>query len=49
MVFLWAGSAPAHAALAIIVHPSNNMAGITADQAADIYLASRACFPTDSG
>jgi hypothetical protein len=39
----------AHAALAIIVHPSNNMAGITADQAADIYLGKSGVFPTDSG
>ena len=45
MLFLWAGSAPAHAALAIIVHPSNNMAGITADQAADIYLGKSGVFP----
>jgi ABC-type phosphate transport system substrate-binding protein len=45
MVILWAGSAPAHAALAIIVHPSNNMAGITADQAADIYLGKSGVFP----
>ena len=45
MTFLWAGSVPAHAALAIIVHPSNNMAGITADQAADIYLGKSGVFP----
>ncbi len=45
MIFLWAGSAPAHAALAIIVHPSNTMAGITADQAADIYLGKSGVFP----
>jgi ABC-type phosphate transport system substrate-binding protein len=45
MLFLWAGSAPAQAALAIIVHPSNNMAGITADQAADIYLGKSGVFP----
>ena len=42
---VWAGSAPAHAALAIIVHPSNNMAGITADQAADIYLGKSGVCP----
>jgi ABC-type phosphate transport system substrate-binding protein len=45
LLFLWAGSAPAHAALAIIVHPSNNMSGITADQAADIYLGKSGVFP----
>jgi ABC-type phosphate transport system substrate-binding protein len=45
MIFLWAGSEPAHAALAIIVHPSNNMAGITANQAADIYLGKSGVFP----
>jgi len=45
MLLLWAGSAPAHAALAIIVHPSNNMSGITADQAADIYLGKSGVFP----
>ena len=39
LLVLWSGSAPAHAALAIIVHPSNNLSGITADEAADIYLA----------
>jgi ABC-type phosphate transport system substrate-binding protein len=39
LLVLWAGSVPAHAALAIIVHPSNNLSGITADEAADIYLA----------
>ncbi|MDH3513432.1 MAG: phosphate ABC transporter substrate-binding protein [Gammaproteobacteria bacterium] len=32
-------SLPAHAVLAIIVHPSNSLTGITADEAADIYLA----------
>jgi len=45
MLFLWVGSAPAHAALAIIVHPSNNLSGITADQAADIYLGKSGVFP----
>ena len=45
MIFLWAGSSAAHAALAIIVHPSNNMSGITADQAADIYLGKSGVFP----
>ena len=39
LLLLGAGSVPAHAALAIIVHPSNNMAGITAEETADIYLA----------
>ncbi len=42
---VWAGFAPAHAALAIIVHPSTNMSGITADQAADIYLGKSGVFP----
>ena len=45
MIFLWTGSTPAHAALAIIVHPGNNMSGITADQAADIYLGKSGVFP----
>ena len=45
MMLLWAGSAPAHAALAIIVHPSNGMTGITAEQAADIYLGKVGVFP----
>jgi ABC-type phosphate transport system substrate-binding protein len=45
ILLLWAASAPAHAALAIIVHPSNKMAGITADQAADIYLGKSGVFP----
>jgi len=45
MIFLWAGSAPAYAALAVIVHPSNSMSGISADQAADIYLAKVGVFP----
>jgi ABC-type phosphate transport system substrate-binding protein len=45
MMLLWTASAPAHAALAIIVHPSNNMAGITAEQAADIYLGKVGVFP----
>ena len=45
MLLVCAGSAPAHAALAIIVHPSNNMSGISADQAADIYLAKVGVFP----
>lgn len=39
LLLLGAGSVPAYAALAIIVHPSNNMAGITAEETADIYLA----------
>lgn len=45
LVLLWAGPAPAYAALAIIVHPGNNLSGITADQAADIYLARTGVFP----
>ncbi len=45
MLLVWAGSAPAHAALAVIVHPSNSMSGISADQAADIYLAKVGVFP----
>jgi ABC-type phosphate transport system substrate-binding protein len=45
MMFIWAGFAPAHAALAIIVHPSNSMAGITTEQAADIYLGKSGIFP----
>ncbi|MDO8705930.1 MAG: hypothetical protein Q7J84_13385 [Sulfuricaulis sp.] len=45
MFLLWAGSAPAQAALAIIVHPSNSLSGITVDQAADIYLAKVGVFP----
>lgn len=39
MLLLWTAAVPAHAALAIIVHPSNTMSGISADEAADIYLA----------
>jgi len=39
LLLLGAGSVPAYAALAIIVHPSNNMAGITAEETANIYLA----------
>lgn len=45
MMLVWAGSSPAYAALAIIVHPSNKLAGITAEQAADIYLAKSGVFP----
>ena len=45
VIFLLAGSASAHAALAIIVHPRNSMAGITAEQAADIYLGRLGIFP----
>ena len=45
MLLMWAGSAPADAALAVIVHPSNSMSGISADQAADIYLAKVSVFP----
>ena len=45
ILLLWAGSAPAQAALAIIVHPSNSLSGISADQAADIYLAKVGVFP----
>ncbi|BAV32852.1 phosphate ABC transporter substrate-binding protein [Sulfuricaulis limicola] len=44
LLVLWAGSVPAHAALAIIVHPSNNLSGISADEAADIYLAKAGVF-----
>lgn len=39
LLVLWAGAMPAHAALAIIVHPGNSLPGITADEAANIYLA----------
>ena len=39
LLWLGVGSVPAYAALAIIVHPSNNMAGITAEETANIYLA----------
>ncbi|MGE5242025.1 MAG: phosphate ABC transporter substrate-binding protein [Bacteroidota bacterium] len=39
LLLLGLGSVPAYAALAIIVHPSNNMAGITAEETANIYLA----------
>jgi ABC-type phosphate transport system substrate-binding protein len=46
MLLVWAGSAPAHAALAVIVHPSNSMSGISVDQAADIYLAKVGVFPS---
>ena len=45
VVLAWSVSAPAHAALAIIVNPANNMAGITAEQAADIYLGKVGIFP----
>jgi ABC-type phosphate transport system substrate-binding protein len=44
LLVLWAVSVPAHAALAIIVHPSNNLSGISADEAADIYLAKAGVF-----
>jgi ABC-type phosphate transport system substrate-binding protein len=44
LLVLWAGFVPAHAALAIIVHPNNNLSGITADEAADIYLAKAGVF-----
>jgi ABC-type phosphate transport system substrate-binding protein len=44
LLVLWAGSVPAHAALAIIVHPNNNLSGISADEAADIYLAKAGVF-----
>jgi ABC-type phosphate transport system substrate-binding protein len=44
LMMLCAGFVPAHAALAIIVHPSNNLSGITADEAADIYLAKAGVF-----
>lgn len=39
MLILGMAGVPAHAALAIIVHPGNNLPGITADEAANIYLA----------
>ncbi len=45
VILAWTGSAPAHAALAIIVNPANNMAGITAEQAANIYLGKVGVFP----
>lgn len=45
MLLVWAGSAPAYAALAVIAHPSNSTSGISADQAADIYLAKVGVFP----
>ena len=44
LLVLWAVAMPAHAALAIIVHPSNSLSGITADEAADIYLAKAGVF-----
>ena len=44
LLILWAGSVPAHAALAIVVHPSNTLSGISADEAADIYLAKAGIF-----
>lgn len=44
LLVLCAGFVPAHAALAIIVHPSNNLSGISADEAADIYLARAGVF-----
>lgn len=56
MLLLWAVAVPAHAALAIIVHPSNTLSGISADEAADIYLAKVGIFsngkraiPVDQG
>ena len=45
MFLLSVGFTPAQAALAIIVHPSNSLSGITADEAADIYLAKVGVFP----
>lgn len=39
MLLFCAAAMPAQAALAIIVHPSNTLSGISADEAADIYLA----------
>ena len=44
MMSAW-GTAPAHAAMAIIAHPSNSLAGITVEQAADIYLGKAGIFP----
>ena len=44
LLTLCAGFVPAHAALAIIVHPGNSLSGITADEAADIYLAKAGVF-----
>jgi ABC-type phosphate transport system substrate-binding protein len=44
LLVLCAGFVPAHAALAIIVHPGNNLSGISADEAADIYLAKAGVF-----
>ncbi|HSW52558.1 MAG TPA: hypothetical protein VLG93_04955 [Sulfuricaulis sp.] len=44
LLVLWAVAMPAHAALAIIVHPGNSLSGITADEAADIYLAKAGVF-----
>ena len=44
LLVLCAGFVPAHAALAIIVHPSNSLSGISADEAADIYLAKAGVF-----
>ena len=56
LLALWAGSAPAHAALAIIVHPGNSLSGITHDEAANIYLGRTGVFangarvtPVDQG
>ncbi|MHB8535022.1 MAG: type 2 periplasmic-binding domain-containing protein [Sulfuricaulis sp.] len=45
VVLAWTVSAPAHAALAVIVNPDNSMAGITAEQAADIFLGRVGVFP----
>lgn len=45
MALAWTVSAPAHAALAIIVNPSNTLAGITAEQTADIFLGRVGVFP----
>jgi ABC-type phosphate transport system substrate-binding protein len=36
---------PAVAALAIVAHPSNNLAGISSEEAAEIYLGQRGEFP----
>ncbi len=41
----WGVSTPALAALAIIAHPSNPLSGITAEQAAQIYLGKVGVFP----
>ncbi len=45
LVLAWTVSTPAHAALAIIVNPGNTMAGITAEQTADIFLGKVGVFP----